>query len=213
MASIQEFFANFMSAIMQMLGMKKSEEQQRDALLSGWEKQSRGLADEVESLKEDIKKTEDQIRAKSRELAATRGETRPIVEQEIKSLMREVDQKTRRQNVLFDGVDRMAALTARIKEIRTAVKGTVAPDVIRQLQADMSVLFMDLKDVNRETAKLDAMEYRRTSTEPQNYEARKAEAIGETNSATEPQSADQAVPSRLTEAEQQRLDRIIEEGN
>jgi hypothetical protein len=216
MPSIQESFANFVSALLRLLGLKKTDQQLRQAMLDDWDAKRRALADEVEGLKNDVGKTEDKLRAKSRELAATKGETRPIVEEEIKALLRELDLKKQKQNVLFGGIDRMNTLTERLKEVISAGKGTVAPEVIRQLQAEMGVVLMDLKDIDRETAKLSSMQYQRSSPEPQHYQARRTEAAGPTTTptaTTTPQGTPPVVPSRLSEAEQQRLSRIVEDTN
>jgi hypothetical protein len=209
MASFRDNLAGFVSAILRLIGVKKSDESNRQKLLDSWEMKRRSLADEVESLKDDVRGTEVTLRAKSRELAATRGENRPIVEEEIKSLLRELDLKKQKQTVLFSGIDRMNTLSEKLKEIMAAGKGAIDADIMRQLQVDMGSVLMDLKDLDRETARLNSMKYQPATPEPRDYEARKAQAADVPVAA----GAATAVPTRLSEAEQQRLARIVDEAN
>jgi hypothetical protein len=211
-----DFFANLIDSLMRLLGLKKGDKQKMRALIDEWKQKRRTLHDEVDSLKSDIRELEGYVRAKSKELEQTRGETKGIVEEEIKSILRKLDLKQRKRDVIFGGIDRIDTMIEQAENTATAEGTTVSADAVRELQMKLQLVLTDLKEADREVSKLNDIQYRRQVAEPQNYEQRKAEITAAEPAATT--AATTTAPpaeqkSGLSDAERERMARIMQDTN
>jgi len=196
------------------LGLKKSEEQINQTLLDSWDRKERNLADELESLKDAIADIQTRIRAKSAALDRTKDvETRAIVEREIQVLFHELDVKKPRQDLLFSGMTRISSELESLRKLNTARLAATDANQIRELQLQMKIALTNLDEVEHETQKLVVIDRKPGVTNPPMDTARLAAITGQTVATTVAPAATQAAPSLLSEADKQRLARIVEDAN
>ena len=213
-SSASDVFANIINALLRMIGLgKRNDAEVLREQIKEWKLQKTALHDEVELLKEQIREMESRLRAKNEALKGTVGETRPIVEEEIRSLFHELDATKRRQEVLFGGINHLTTVIGQADQALQAEGAKISADKVRELQLQFSVALADMRETEREVAKLAATNYQRTPTTVANYDARRAALDQQLSAAQTADSAQQGVASTastLTDAERERLARIAQ---
>jgi hypothetical protein len=195
----------------------KSEASKTAAMIEEWKNKKKGMNDQTATLKSDIRELEGVLRAKKAELDSTRGESREIIEQELKSTMDELDQKKRKQEIIFGALGRLNVLVARVEEMRDAQGANVSIDKIQELEVVYAEVVSDLKDADRAVNRVGNLGYSRPVAEPKNYAERIA-ALAEPVKQT-PAAVTQAGPETkpaatvLSDAERERLNRLTENTN
>jgi len=168
MASEGNIFASLIESIKRLLGLSKPESEKLRASIAEWKDKRRTLHDEVDALKAEIRDLQDRVRGKDAELKAAVAdpETRPIIEEEIKSLFQQLDLKTRKRDIIFGGLDRMTNLIEQGENVLLGSSTTtVTPETFMFMQLQMGEVLTQLREADRESARLSTMKYHRPTTE------------------------------------------------
>jgi len=175
--------AELIQFILGLLGLRKDEKQVIKDKIAKWETMRRGLLanqttqhDELENLKEEIRKTQTTILQKEKERNASTGDIRNIVEREIRQLFSDIKKSEGRQEILFRHLETNSATIAKIDELLQGLKSpTIQEGVIDLLISELDGLFDKLKFDDTLLKELNQVQYRAPVPAPIDVDEKLAE--------------------------------------
>ena len=175
--------AELIQFILGLLGLRKDTKQVIKDKIAKWETMRRGLLanqttqhDELENLKEEIRRIQATILHKEKERNTSTGEIRNIVEREIHQLFSDVEKFNGRQEILFRHLETNSVTITKIDELLQGLKSpTIQEGVIDLLISELEGLFDKLKDEDRSLRELRGTQYEPPVSAPVNLDEKLAE--------------------------------------
>ena len=146
----------------------------------------RNAADQLESLKRDIRQSETQVLKKQAEFDSASGDLKTIVRREIEGLFRNIDRMKTRASIIARQIENISATLGKVEErvLADSAKSSVTEESLDELAVELEEAYAELQVNDRAVRELESVTFDASKLEPLDVDSRLAELAREKPAAT-----------------------------
>jgi uncharacterized phage infection (PIP) family protein YhgE len=196
MSKLSESLSAFFAKNAEWLGMKPTEAKQLDRMLTAFSTARADNADQMEALKDEVRKLTHRVLQKKKEADSSRGEIKRMIIGEIEGIFREIDRTQRTVDILSSKSEQYAIGLSKVREAKTLLDAgkRLPPDTFDDLALLVQELAREMKERDASVRDLERDGYEKPAQATVNVSQR----VGELEGSKE-------TPSELSESTLKRL--------
>ncbi|MGC9217455.1 hypothetical protein [Acidithiobacillus sp.] len=176
---------NILSKIAEISGFKPSEQQQLAAYAQKLALAKAENIDNIESVKAEIRRIEEEARKLGEEYEKSHGQTREITRREIELKFSDLDRHRERVTVIAQNIENISLAQEKIRTIQAAAVKGIAEQDFDDIAESVREEFATLKDADKAAKDLDKETYQRAARPEMDVDARVAELRPDSTRSTE----------------------------
>ncbi|MEW6078709.1 MAG: hypothetical protein AB1724_12910 [Thermodesulfobacteriota bacterium] len=159
MGKLNENLSAVLAKIAASLGMKPSQAKHLELMEQKLSAARAGNMDQLETLKDEIRRLENRAVQKKKESDAARGDIKRMLIREIEQTFRDLDRLKGRETIITANVDRISLALAKVHELVAAQSSGIQEGQLDDIALDLQGMFGQLKASDREARDLERESY------------------------------------------------------